>query len=179
MLFLYLARWSAEKQVNYKTWILYWKLWFLYILRLLLLPWSQTTQRRMHEEKSLKISPQKKKESANLRSIQIREWLLNVNKKETCYESGKKPAQNRADLFLSTVPAWMPWAQRVPTSHVSPPLEQPVPRLISAVPPPAWVSEVWRSARAAVKSLMLWASCSLADTLFTWWGKSTKTSLEN
>lgn len=155
------------------------KLWFLYILRLLLLPWSQTTQRRMQEEKSLKISPQKKKESANLRSIQIREWLLNVNKKETCYESGEKPAQNRADLFLSAVPACTPWAQRAPTSHVSPPLEQPVPRLVSAVPPPAWVSEAWRSARAAVKSLMLWASCSLADTLFTWWGKSTKTSLEN
>lgn len=33
----------------------------------------------------------------------------------------------------------------------------------------AWVSEAWRSARAAVRSLMLWASCSLADTLFTWW----------
>lgn len=112
------------------------KLWFLYILRLLLLPWSQTTQRRMQEEKSLKISPQKKKESANLRSIQIREWLLNVNKKETCYESAEKPAQNRADLFLSAVPACTPWAQRVPTSHVSPPLEQPVPRLVSAVPPP-------------------------------------------
>ena len=36
----------------------------------------------------------------------------------------------------------------------------------------AWVSEAWRSARAAVRSLMLWASCSLADTLFTWWWRT-------
>lgn len=39
-------------------------------------------------------------------------------------------------------------------------------------PSRAWVSEAWRSARAAVRSLMLWASCSLADTLFTWWWKA-------
>lgn len=32
----------------------------------------------------------------------------------------------------------------------------------------ACVREAWRSARAAVRSRMLWASCSLADTLFTW-----------
>ncbi|TNN42662.1 hypothetical protein EYF80_047159 [Liparis tanakae] len=31
----------------------------------------------------------------------------------------------------------------------------------------AWVWVAWRSASAAVRSLMLWASCSLADTLLT------------
>lgn len=59
-----------------------------------------------------------------------------INRRETCYESGETPAQSRAGLFPSAAPEWTPWGLRAPSSPVSPPPEQPALRLVSAAPPP-------------------------------------------
>lgn len=56
-------------------------------------------------------------------------------KKKTCCVFAELPAQSRAGLFLSVTPGWKPWALHVPSSRASLPLEQTMPRLVSAEPP--------------------------------------------
>lgn len=120
-------------------------------------------------ETCLKITKEKKwKKGTNLLSIQLKQrglpkknkWNLLWVWREACTKQGWSVS------FSSS------WVKAIsPACSIKPRLSatwaaNASPRFCRAASR-AWVSEAWRSARAAVRSLMLWASCSRADTLFT------------